>query len=304
MTLIGNRSVLHKSPGFFLAGNTASGDRNNFSKQGMLRSSRLSFGKLASRPDGYGATGWLMPVTAGALSSVNAATVAVLASGLAVGGVTTAGTSTITITAAPAVAFPLDDASPLRTASAAITFTVADAAGQLISSGSGAASLAITIADALMTASIEGSGTAAFSVTANTPTLGAEASGSGSAMISFTVAPATAFPLNDTSPLRDGQASMSFSGSLTPYAIGHMQGSTTDTTILTADIIANAVWEALAAQHTDSLTMGGKVNTASSGGVDINALADAVRDALAVELARIDANVSSRATAADVFAAR
>ena len=304
MALIGNRSVLHKSPGFFLAGQTASGDRNNFSKQGMLRSSRLSFGKLASRPDGYGATGWLMPVTAGALSSVNAATVAVLASGLAVGGVTTAGTSTITITAAPAVAFPLDDASPLRTASAAISFTVADAAGQLISSGSGAASLAITIADALMTASIEGSGTAAFSVTANTPTLGAEASGSGSAMISFTVAPVTAFPLNDASPLRDGQASMSFSGSLTPYAIGHMQGSTTDTTILTADIIANAVWEALAAQHKDSLTMGGKVNTASSGGVDINALADAVRDALAVELARIDANVSSRATAADVFAAR
>ena len=73
---------------------------------------------------------------------------------------------------------------------------------------------------------------------------------------------------------------------------------------MAADIIANAVWEALAAQHTDSLTMGGKVNTASSGGVDINALADAVRDALAVELARIDANVSSRATAADVFAAR
>jgi hypothetical protein len=304
MSLIGNRSVLHKSPGRFLAGQTASGDRSNFSKQGMLRSSRHSFGKLASLPNGYGATGWLMPVTAGALSSMNAATIALAASGLAVGGVTTDGTSTITITAAPAVAFPLDDTSPTRTASAAITFTVADAAGQLISSGSGSASLAVTIADALMTASVEGSGTAAFSVTANTPTLGAEASGSGFASISFVVAPVTAFPLNDASPLRGGQANMAFSGTLAPYGVGHMQGSTADTTILTADIIANAVWDALAAQHTDSLTMGGKVNTASSGGVDINALADAVRDALAVELARIDANVSSRATAADVFAAR
>ena len=166
MALIGNRSVLHKSPGLFLAGRTASGDRNNFSKQGMLRSSRHSFGKLASLPSGYGATGWLMPVTAGALSSMNAATIALAASGLAVGGVTTDGTSTITITAAPAVAFPLDDTSPIRTASAAITFTVADAAGQLISSGSGSASLAVTIADALMTASVEGSGAPSGTVTA------------------------------------------------------------------------------------------------------------------------------------------
>ena len=38
MALIGNRSVLHKSPGRFLAGTIASGERSNFSKGGMVAS--------------------------------------------------------------------------------------------------------------------------------------------------------------------------------------------------------------------------------------------------------------------------
>jgi hypothetical protein len=44
------------------------------------------------------------------------------------------------------------------------------------------------------------------------------------------------------------------------------------------DIQAEKVWDELAADHTDSLTMGGKLNTASAGGVDYDALADAVWD--------------------------
>lgn len=45
---------------------------------------------------------------------------------------------------------------------------------------------------------------------------------------------------------------------------------------LTTSNVGAAVWGAIASQFTDSATMGGKLNTASSGGVDLNALADAV----------------------------
>lgn len=69
MALIGNRSVLHKSPGRFLAGSIASGDRANFNKHGMARNQQQALGKLADTPSGYGMTGWLPPRTAGAMSS-------------------------------------------------------------------------------------------------------------------------------------------------------------------------------------------------------------------------------------------
>lgn len=135
--------------------------------------------------------------------------------------------------------------------SSSITFTVADADGQLISSGSGSASLAIALNNALLTASLNGSGEASLTVTVNAPTLGAEANLTASSSFQIT-------------------------GTLQPYAVGQMVGSTVDNTVLTSDSIANAVWEALSAAHTDSSTMGGKLNTASSGGVDLNALAQAV----------------------------
>jgi len=45
---------------------------------------------------------------------------------------------------------------------------------------------------------------------------------------------------------------------------------------LTVANVADAVWGALAADHNDAGTMGAKLNTASSGGVDYGALADAV----------------------------
>lgn len=102
--------------------------------------------------------------------------------------------------------------------SASFSITVADADGQLISSGEGSASFTITTNEPLLTASIGGEGEATFSITTNTPTLGAEASLIASATISF-------------------------SGSLTPYAIGIMEGTTdVDTGVPTADQNASAVW--------------------------------------------------------------
>jgi hypothetical protein len=57
----------------------------------------------------------------------------------------------------------------------------------------------------------------------------------------------------------------------------------TGTGLSTANVGA-AVWNALAASFNDAGTMGNKLNTASSGGVDYGALADAVRTELGVEL--------------------
>ncbi len=56
---------------------------------------------------------------------------------------------------------------------------------------------------------------------------------------------------------------------------------------LTTANVGGAVWNALAASYNDAGTMGNKLNTASSGGVDYGALADAVRTELGVELAAV-----------------
>lgn len=99
-------------------------------------------------------------------------------------------------------------------APATITFTVADAAGQLISSGEGSAAITFTVADLLLTASLNGAGTASFTLDTNTPLLGALAGG-------------------------EGSASLSFTGTLTPYALGIMVGTTeVASDVVNANIVA------------------------------------------------------------------
>jgi hypothetical protein len=53
MALIGNYSVLHKSPCRFLSGTIASGDRGNFNKNGMNRNKFQQLPKFSSVPNGY-----------------------------------------------------------------------------------------------------------------------------------------------------------------------------------------------------------------------------------------------------------
>ena len=109
MALIGNYSVLNKSPCRWLAGNStvhASGvaatggaqtraafnfnsDWRKFSLQ--ERSTPSTLLRFASKPGGYGGTGWALPTRAGAVSSVNnsngvAAFTGALAAGRALAG--------------------------------------------------------------------------------------------------------------------------------------------------------------------------------------------------------------------------
>ena len=214
MALIGNRSVLNKSPGRFLNAGVAT-YRSEFSKHGMVRSAAVD--PKAAIPYGHlSPSSWVLPRKAGGMSSSNTARIIIDSSGLAVGGITANGSSSITI-------------------------AFADAYGQLIASASGTSSFTIDTNTPLLTASIEGIGAASF-VVSGTATLGAEANISGASTITITVANATAFPLNDASPLRDASASFAFGGSLTPYAIGSMSGSTVDIGVVTNDSVASAVW--------------------------------------------------------------
>lgn len=80
-----------------------------------------------------------------------------------------------------------------------------------------------------------------LTLTTNAATLGAEASITGTALIELSVANATILPLDDDSPLRTGTATLTLTGTLVPYAIGSMSG-TTEEAGLTPNGISNAVW--------------------------------------------------------------
>lgn len=206
--------------------------RNQFSGEGITDD-------LASVPNGARhPAAWVMARANGGMASRSAAMLAFAPAGAAVGGVTSPGEATLTLTPA-ASAWPLDDSVQIRTASASITFTVADAAGQLISSGSGSASMAFSTNTPLLTASLAAIGSSSFALSAS-GALGAEASGEGAASMAFSMA-ATILPTVDTPPARTATANFAITGALVPYAIGQMVGSTVDTSILTVDAIAAGV---------------------------------------------------------------
>lgn len=158
----GNRSVLHKSPGRFLAGTVASGDRSAFSKHGMLRSA--AFDRKAGRPRGYLApVAWVLPQVGGSMTSHLEARI------------------TYNAAATGLMGLP-------GTGSASYSITTNAPAGGLIVSGAGTASYSITTNAPLLKAVINGTGAASYAITTNTPTLGAIASLVGTASYSFTAA--------------------------------------------------------------------------------------------------------------------
>lgn len=221
--LHGNGSVLHKSPARFLAGSTTSAEpqlRAGWGKAGMARNrffqdmAAVALPKYAIPEGSYAGVAWLIPQKAGAMSSHNNCAVSLAGTGLAVGGITSNGTATLSM-------------------------VFANAAGQLISSGVGSASMTFSTNTPLLTASLAAVGTASFTLSASAA-LGAEASASGSASMVFAMA-ATILPANDASPARTAAASFAITGNLVPYAIGSMVGSTVDTSILTVDAIAAGV---------------------------------------------------------------
>jgi hypothetical protein len=140
MALVGNRSVLHKSPGRFLAGTIASGNRNNFSQAGMIENAYEVWSDLSAIPNGHNVSAWILPKKRGAMSSRNVA-------GLTIDG-----------TGAGALGVNIDGV-------AGMTFS-AEAIGQLIASGTGSASFSFDATGNLV-ATIGGTGSASFVIVAS-----------------------------------------------------------------------------------------------------------------------------------------
>lgn len=143
--LVGNRSVLQKSPARFLSLGVAC-LRSNYNKPGMMRDSLQSLSELSGVPVGYVSPGsWFLPQRGGAMSSRNAATFDVTGDASGAMGVNGEGDAAFSFSAS---AIGQLIASAIGTA----TFTI-NAAGSLVAvlNGSGSASLTID-ADALPTA--------------------------------------------------------------------------------------------------------------------------------------------------------
>ena len=138
MALVGNRSVLLKSPGRNLAGTIACTDRSNWSTMGQMRNA--DFSPLAGIPSGHLAgSSWKLPQKPGAMSSINFATLALDGSG------------------SGALGFPI-------VGSAFLLIDFAAAAGQLISSGSGSAAMSINATGNVL-ALLNAAGTATLGIT-------------------------------------------------------------------------------------------------------------------------------------------
>lgn len=92
----------------------------------------------------------------------------------------------------------------------------------------------------------------------------------------------------------DGAAAFALTGAANLKGNLALAGDITPFTELSPQNLADAVWSALSAGYVTTGTMGAKLNSAASGGVDYLAMAEAVRTELAAELARLDAAISSR----------
>lgn len=136
------------------------------------------------------------------------------------------------------------------TGSGSMSFVSADASLGLIISMTGTATINWTTAQGQLAMTLGMNGSGSFALTG---------SGGLSMIVPF-----------------DGTGSFSLTGSGDLKGNLSMQGEWTPYTELSPENLARSVWEAVAAEYTSSTTMGGKLNTASSGGVDLNALAQAV----------------------------
>ena len=158
-----------------------------------------------------------------------------------------------------------------------LTLTVPDASLSLVVSLDGTATISWTTTDGDLKLTLGMDGTGSFALT-------------GDAGLSMIV------------PF-DGTGSMSFTGDADLKGNLSMIGEWTPYTELSPENLARAVWEAVAAQYTATGTTGAKLNAASSGGVDLNALAQAVWEYAQREVTATPPGTATQTTALSTLAA-
>lgn len=229
MALIGNRSVLLKSPGRYFGGSTVSDNRSNFGTPGSTRCRYFDgFPQINATPSGYRPPySWIIAIKNGEMASVNNLN----------------GTTTI---------------SPLSMA--------AGVNGQATLTGSGDITSAVAQLVISMVATLTGS--TSLSSADLRGYLNAVASLSGGGTLTSAIG-----------ALAWANAALAGTGTITnatPYATGTLSANIRGYSDLTPEGIRDSVWGAIAANYTNAGTMGQKLNSAASGGVDYNALAAAV----------------------------
>jgi hypothetical protein len=296
MALIGNQSVLHKSPGRFLSG-TPGTLRSNFNKYGMMAGRFEKMGLYNAIPAGHagGPSCWALPQKPGFLSSRSEAYVTLDSSGPASMGRAIDGDAPVTIDSAATIrainwafgdaVFTIDSAGYASMGvnlESDVTITVNGTADP---SGGAFMYSAITItidgaADGISGAGIAGdadftidaSGLASFVLTAaGQADISFGASGTmygaiqvvGQADIAITVGVVPTYALGNMT----GNSLIQLTdGTLAPFAIGYMEGSTLYAPELTPQNVAEAVWAAIAAANNLPGTMGELLNGAGAGG--------------------------------------
>ena len=224
--LVGNRSTLLKSPGRFLSGGPVSVMRSAFNTHGMMRGAYGgNYNALSATPDGHlSPSAWVLPKTAGGMSSRNTIN----------GAATATGNGNLGLPAAASL------------------------------SGSGGITQALLALVVSAVANLSGSGTLTAGIIGK---LEAAAALAGSGNLA-----------GAAGALASMLVGLSGSGAAvgTPYASGSMSANIKGYGDLTPEGIRDSIWNALAANYNTAGTMGNKLNSAASGGVDYAALGEAV----------------------------
>ena len=228
MALLGNRSVLLKSPGRYFGGSTVSENRSNFGTPGSTRGRFFGgFPQTSATPSGYRPPySWVLPVKPGELASVNNLT----------------GGSSVALSMAAGV-----NGDATLTGAGSIT----QATGQLVIS---------------MVATLAGTGTVAA----------ADLRGYLNAVATLSGAGSLTGPLRALAWLQSAVAGSGTISNATPYATGTLAATIRGYSDLTPEGIRDKVWDALLANYQTTGSAGKALAAASSGGVDYNALAQAV----------------------------
>jgi hypothetical protein len=226
MALLGNISLLHKSPAKYTTGTVGFNDRANWNKPGMMRNrgnlTLSTLWKYDAVPSGQMAgRAFLAPQKAGRMVTRSAFNI----NGSAIGALGKPGSAS---------------------ANFAIT---GNAIGGLIAGG--VANCVITISgNAVIAGLASGNANGTISITGNA------------------VAGATAWGV--------ANGAFNVSGSVVGYGLAYGNASTVDNSVMTPATITAAVWNAVSADYAAAGSMGAKLNSAASGGVDYTALGAAV----------------------------
>jgi hypothetical protein len=161
---------------------------------------------------------------------------------------------------------------------------VVSGSGNLLQGGpmEGTGSIAWTTPSASLSLITSMSGTATITLSGNNSDLKLVIGMDGTGTMTFTGAGG----LSMIVPF-DGTGAFGITGSGDLRGRLSMEGSWTPFSELSPEGLAAAVWGAVASANNDAGTMGQKLNSAASGGVDYGSMADAVRTELQAELLRI-----------------